>query len=122
MPKVYCIDERGVIEEPYQTPENIARKKGFIVKVQELYKWKNVPVAKVLFYDCQKFAQKFGTGTADTKTMESFFSVTWLHMVERVVADQQVKYSIFIEHSVLCKLILLLHVCKFLSWNFRHAN
>ena len=110
MPKIYCIDERGVIEEPYQTPENIARKKGFVVKVQELYKWKNVPIAKVLFYDCQKFAQKFGPDTADTKTMESFFSVTWFHVVERVLADQQVKYFISIKHSVLCKYTILLMI------------
>ena len=56
---IYCIDERGVIEQPYQTPDDMANKKGFVVKVQKIYKWKNLPVAKVIFFDCQQFSEKF---------------------------------------------------------------
>ena len=90
MRKIYCIDELGVIEEHYQTPDTMAKKKGFVIKVQEMYKWKNVPVAKVLFYDCQRFADKLRDHATAAQTMKSFFSVTWFNAVQRIVADQQV--------------------------------
>ena len=98
MPKIYCIDELGIIEEPYQMPDNMARKKGFVIKVQEIYKWKNLPVAKVLFYDCQQHAEKFRNDLTAQQTLKSFFSVSWLNMVQRIVADPQVS----------CDMLLLL--------------
>ena len=102
MPKIYCVDELGVIEEPYQTPETMARKKGFVIKVQEMYKWKKVPVAKVLFYDCQRFADKLRSNATAAHIMKSFFSVTWFHAVQRIVADQQVGCNmLFILNSLL---------------------
>ena len=84
MPKIYCVDERGIIEEPYQTPDNMSRKKGFVIKVQEMYRWKNLPVAKVLFLDCQQHAEKFRNDLPAVQTLKSYFSV------ERIVADPQV--------------------------------
>ncbi|XP_068748432.1 uncharacterized protein [Montipora capricornis] len=88
---IYCIDERGVIEKPYQTPDDMAAKKGFVVKVQEIYKWKKLPVAKVLFHDCQRFAERFCNVQSAEKTMIAFMSVAWFSRVERIVADQQEK-------------------------------
>ena len=90
MRKIYCIDELGVIEEPYQTPDTMAKKKGFGIKIQEMYKWKNVPVAKVLFYNCQRFAGELRDDARAAQTMKSFFSVIWLNAVQRIVADQEV--------------------------------
>ena len=54
-----------------------------------LYKWKNVPVAKVLFYDCEKYASQF----LDEKTFArvwGFGPLTDPHKVERIPADKQV--------------------------------
>ena len=90
MPKVFCVDELGIIEEPYETPDNMARKKGFVIKVQEIYRWKNLPVAKVLFYDCQQHAEKYQNDLTAVQALKSFFSVSWLNMVQRIVADSQV--------------------------------
>ena len=96
-PLVYCIDELGIIEEPYQTPDNMARKKGFVIVVQQLYKWKNLPVAKVLFCDCQRFADRLRNNLTETQMqlMRSFWSVTWFHDVDRIIADQQVRPTSF---------------------------
>ncbi len=88
---VHCVDELGIIEEPYQTPDNMARKKGLVIKVQEMYRWKNLPVAKVLFCDCQRFAEMLRNNPNGTQVMGAFFSVTWHHLVERIVADEQVR-------------------------------
>jgi len=92
-PLVYCLDERGVIEEPYQTPENMSRKKGLVIVVQQLYKWRYLPVAKVLFCDCQRFAERLRNESASTQMqlMRSFWSASWLHLVDRIVADQPEK-------------------------------
>lgn len=94
-PLVYCIDERGVIEEPYQTPDNLSRKKGFVIVVQQLYKWRYLPVAKVLFCDCQRFADMLRNNSASTQmqVMRSFWSATWLHLVDRIVADKPVSQA-----------------------------
>jgi len=101
MRQVYCVDERGVIAEPYQAPDTMAKKKGFVIKVQEMYKWKNVPVVKVLFYDCQRFADKLRDDATAAQTMKSFFSVTWLNAVKRIVADQQVSNDKLLLLSIL---------------------
>jgi len=92
-PLVYCLDERGIIEKPYQTPGNMSRKKGFVIVVQQLYKWKYLPVAKVLFCDCQHFADMLRNKSegAQMELMRSFWSASWLHLVDRIVADQQEK-------------------------------
>lgn len=89
---MYCLDERGIIEKPYQTPGNMSRKKGFVIVVQQLYKWKYLPVAKVLFCDCQHFADMLRNKSegAQMELMRSFWSASWLHLVDRIVADQQV--------------------------------
>ena len=94
-PVVFCIDERGIIEEPYQTPDNMAKKKGFLIIVQKLYKWKNLPVAKVLFCDCQRFAKMLRNNTTVTQLMGAFYSTTWLHLIQRILADQQVSLTFF---------------------------
>ncbi|XP_067033885.1 uncharacterized protein [Acropora muricata] len=88
---IYCIDERGVIEQPYQTPDDMANKKGFVVKVQKIYKWKNLPVAKVLFFDCQQFSEKFRDVLTAEETMRAFLAEAWFSRVERIVASQQEK-------------------------------
>ena len=92
---VHCVDELGVLEEPYQTKDNMARKKGFVIKVQELYRWKNLPVAKVLFCDCQRFAEMLrNNSTGGTQLMGAFYSATWLHLVKRIQADQEVRLTL----------------------------
>ncbi|XP_044174005.1 uncharacterized protein LOC114974698 [Acropora millepora] len=88
---IYCIDERGVIEQPYQTPDDMANKKGFVVKVQKIYKWKNLPVAKVLFFDCQQFSEKFRDVLTAEETMRAFLSEAWFSRVERILASEQEK-------------------------------
>lgn len=95
---MYCLDERGIIEEPYQTPDNMSRKKGFVIVVQQLYKWRYVPVAKVLFCDCQRFADMLRNKSegAQMGLMRSFWSATWLHLVDRIVADRQVSATSFL--------------------------
>ncbi|PFX17637.1 hypothetical protein AWC38_SpisGene18024 [Stylophora pistillata] len=90
-PLVHCVDELGIIEEPYQTQDNMKRKKGFVIKVQEMYKWKFLPVAKVLFCDCQSLADKLQNNPTDVHLMANFFSNTWLHLVHRIVADGEEK-------------------------------
>lgn len=89
-PKIYCIEELETIKEPYQTPADLAKKRGFILKVLGLYKWKNVPVAKVIFYDCEKYAHQIHDEGTGSRVMSSFWSVTWLNKVERIFANQQV--------------------------------
>ena len=88
-----------MIEQPYQTPDNMANKKGFVVKVQEIYKWKNLPVAKVLFFDCQQFSEKFRNVLTAEKAMKAFLSVAWVSRVERIVADQQVSQCVFFKFT-----------------------
>ena len=93
---VHCVDELGIIEEPYQTPHEIARKKGFAVKVQGIYKWKYLPVAKVLFCDFQKFADMLRNDSSDKWLIGNYFSVTWYgNLVHRIVADQKVSPTSF---------------------------
>ena len=62
------------------------------MKVLGLYKWKNMPVAKVLFYDCEKYASQI----LDEKTFPlvwGLWPLTYPHKVERIVANQQVGRS-----------------------------
>ena len=94
---IHCIDERGIVEEPYLTTESLTRKKGFVIVVQELYKWKYLPVAKVLFCDCQRFADMLRNKSESTQMelMRSFLSVTWPRDVDRIFADQQVRATSF---------------------------
>ena len=89
---MHYIDERGIVEEPPLVAESFTRKTGFVVVVEQLYKWKYLPVAKVLFCDCQRFADMLRnkSGGAQMKLMESFWSVTWLRHVHFITADQQV--------------------------------
>ena len=110
---IYCIDERGVIEQPYQTPDDMANKKGFVVKVQKIYKWKNLPVAKVLFFDCQQFSEKFRSVLTAKETMDAFLSEAWFSRVERIVASQQVSQCVFFTLRMFC-----FCCCCFLMWNY----
>ena len=68
----------------------MANKKGFVVKVQEIYNWKNLPVAKVLFFDCEQSSDKFRNVLTAEKAMKAFLSVAWFCRLEKIVADQQV--------------------------------
>ncbi|XP_068748435.1 uncharacterized protein [Montipora capricornis] len=86
---IYCIDELGVIEKPYDTPVDMAAKRGFVIKVQEIYKWKKLPVAKVLFFDCQRFAERFSNVSTAEKTMFAFLSVALFSRKDRLVSSQQ---------------------------------
>ncbi|XP_015757152.1 PREDICTED: uncharacterized protein LOC107336599 [Acropora digitifera] len=88
---IYYIDERGVIEQPYATPDDMANKKGFVVKLQKIYKWKNLPVAKVLFFDCQQFSEKFRSVLTAKETMDAFLFVAGFCREERIPANQQEK-------------------------------
>ena len=87
---MHGVDELGIIEEPYQTQENMLKKKGFVIKVQEIYRWKFLPVAKVVFCDCQRLADKLQSDPTDVHLMANFFSNTWLHLVHRILADGEV--------------------------------
>lgn len=87
---IQCVEERGIIEEPYQTPDDIMRKKGFIILVQNVYKWNNLPVAKVVFSDCQRYAAMLRKNPTDSRLLEAYFNRTVLHLVQRIPADQQV--------------------------------
>ena len=93
---VHCVDEPGIIEEPYYTSHDMARKKGFVVKVQEMYKWKNMPVAQVLFFDCQQFADMLRNDSTDKRLMGAFFSVSFCHFTYGIPADQQVSPTTFL--------------------------
>jgi len=90
-PMIHCVEERGIIEEPYQTPDDIMRKKGFIILVQNVYKWKNLPVAKVVFSDCQRYAAMLRNNPTDSRLLEAYFNRTVHHLVQRIPADQQEK-------------------------------
>ena len=68
----------------------MAAKKGFVIKVQEIYKWKKLPVAKVLFFDCQRFAERFSNVSTAEKTMFAFLSVALFSRTDRLVSSQQV--------------------------------
>ena len=70
----------------------MSRKKGFVIVVQQLYKWRYLPVAKVLFCDCERFADMLRNKSEATQMelMRSFWAATWLHLVDRIVADPQV--------------------------------
>ena len=64
-----------------------------------------MPVAKVLFCDCQRFADMLRDKSvgAQMKLMSSFWSATWLHLVERIVADQQVivaSFQVFLSKKI----------------------
>ena len=108
---IYCIDERGVIEQPYQTPDDMANKKGFVVKVQKMYKWKNLPLAKVIFFDCQQFSEKFRDVLTAEETMCAFLSEAWFSRVERIVASEQVSHCAFFQvQNVLFLFLLFVNV------------
>ena len=49
-----------------------------------------MPVAKVIFYDCEKYAHQIRDESTGSRVMSSFWSVTWLSKVERILANQQV--------------------------------
>ena len=88
---VYIVDERGIIEESYQTPDDMTNKRGFVIIVQKLYKWKHLPVAKVLFCDCQRFAELLRNDpTGGTQLIPAYFNQVFLHVIHRIPADQQV--------------------------------
>ena len=89
-PKAYYFDEQGAVEEFSENPGDYGRKKGFVVKVEEIYKWKNVPVAKVLFHDFQRFANKYRSSSTAQQTMVSFFSVLLFDAMEGIIANQEV--------------------------------
>ena len=77
----------------------MSRKNGFVIVVQQLYKWKYLPVAKVVFCDCQRFADmlrnKSENKQMELELMESFWSVTRGCIIDRIFADQQVSATSF---------------------------
>ena len=106
---IYYIDERGVIEQPYATPDDMANKKGFVVKLQKIYKWKNLPVAKVLFFDCQQFSEKFRSVLTAKETMDAFLFVAGFCREERIPANQQVSQCAFFKFKIFsCYFCLLM--------------
>ena len=96
-----------MIEQPYQTPDDMANKKGFVVKVQKIYKWKNLPVAKVLFFDCQQFSEKFRKVLTAKKTMDAFLFVAGFSRVEKIVASEEVSQRVFFKFRRFCSSFLL---------------
>ena len=114
---IYCIDERDVIEQPYQTPDDMANKKGFVVKVQKIYKWKNLPVAKVLFFDCQQFSEKFREVLTAEETMRAFLSQARFTRVERILASEQVSQCAFFKFKMFCSCFCCCYCCL-LMWKY----
>ena len=93
IPKVHYVDERGIIEEPYDSAEDMLKKKGFVIKVEKLFKWKNLPLAKVFFCDCQRFADLIRKNPGNTQLLAEYFNRIFLHKVNRLVAGQEVRGS-----------------------------
>ena len=93
IPKVHYVDERGIIEEPYDSAEDMLKKKGFVVKVEKLFKWKNLPVAKVFFCNCQQFADLIRRNPGNTQLLAEYRNRISLHKVNRLVAGQEVRGS-----------------------------
>ena len=91
--KVHYVDERGIIEEPYDSVEDMLKKKGFVIKVEKLFKWKNLPLAKVFFCDCQRFADLIRKNPGNTQLSAEYFNRIFLHKVNRLVAGQEVRGS-----------------------------
>ena len=91
IPKVHYVDERGIIEEPYDSAEDMLKKKGFVIKVEKLFKWKNLPVAKVFFCDCLQFADLIRKNPGNTQLLAEHFNPVFLHRVNRLIADQEVR-------------------------------
>ena len=117
---MHFIDERGIIEEPYLAAESLTRNNGLVIVVQKLYKWKYLPVAKVLFCDCQRFADMCRNESESTQMelMKSFWSVSWSCDVHRIFADQQVSATSF-PFFLSEKKRGLGHVCR---WAFKTDN
>ncbi|XP_022803178.1 uncharacterized protein LOC111340580 isoform X2 [Stylophora pistillata] len=38
IPRIHYVDERGIIEEPYDSPEDMLKKKGFVIKEKVLFR------------------------------------------------------------------------------------
>ena len=91
IPKVHFIDERGIVQEPYDSKEDMLKKKGFVIKVEKLFKWKNLPVAKVFFCDCQQFACLIGKNAGNTQLLAEYYYRIHGHKVNRFSADQKVR-------------------------------
>ena len=91
IPKVHYVDERGIIEEPCDSVKDMLKKKGFFIKVEKLFKWKNIPLAKVFFYDCQRFADLIRKNPRNTQLLTEYLDRIFLHKVNRLVAGQEVR-------------------------------
>ncbi|PFX17640.1 N-lysine methyltransferase SMYD2-B [Stylophora pistillata] len=91
IPKVHYVDERGIIEEPYDSAEDMLEKKGFVIKVKEMYKWKNLPLAKVIFCDCQRFAKLIRKNPGDIRLLAEYYNRIPGHKVNRFAANQEEK-------------------------------
>lgn len=82
---VHYVDERGIIEEPCAA-EDMVKKKGFVIKVEKMFKWKNLPVARVKFCDCQRFADLIRKNPGDTSLFTDYCNRIFLHRVNRLPA------------------------------------
>ena len=91
IPKVHYVDERGIVQEPYGSAEDMLKKKGFVIKVEKLFKWKNLPVAKAFFCDCQQFADLIRKNQGNTQLLAEYCNRIFLHKVNRLVAGQEVR-------------------------------
>ena len=88
IPKVHYVDEREIVQEPYDSVEDMLKKKGFVIKVEKLFKWKNLPVAKVFFCDCQQFACLI---RENTQLFAEYCRRLFDHKVNRFSADKEVR-------------------------------
>ena len=70
------------------------KKKGFVIKVEKLFKWKNLPLAKVFFCDCQRFADLIRKNPGNTQLLAEYCNRIFLHKVNRLVAGQEVRGNI----------------------------
>lgn len=68
-------------------------KEGFIIRVEKVYLWKNLPIAKILFYDCKYYGDiiKNVASPEASRMITSFFQVSFACQPHRILADQKVK-------------------------------
>ena len=90
---IYCVDEQG-IPEADEFAKGKLKRKGFLIKVEKLFKWKSLPVAKVIFCDCEQFAASLDKDPRNTNLRKEHDHLISLYRKIQVLdVDQKVRGS-----------------------------
>ncbi|XP_031572249.1 uncharacterized protein LOC116306350 isoform X2 [Actinia tenebrosa] len=90
IPKVYALEDNPLVRAPYNTLDDIKRKKGFIIKVEKIYRWNYLPLIKIIFYDCKKYGDIMKKNpTGSEALVRSFLSTIMRASILRTWADQK---------------------------------